>query len=70
MKRDLNVDLLVIDLNTCKRCVPTGEQLKEAVKLLAPVAEVLGIDLHYREFVVKNPEEAKSLVSSPRRRFD
>lgn len=67
MKRDLNVELLVIDLNTCKRCVPTGEQLKEAVNLLAPVAEILDIELHYREFVVKNPEEAKKrgLLSSP-----
>jgi len=71
-KRNLNVDLLVIDLNTCKRCVPTGEQLKEAVKLLAPVAEVLDIDLHYREFVVKNPEDAKKLglLSSPTIRLD
>lgn len=67
MKRDLNVELLVIDLNTCKRCVPTGEQLKEAVNLLAPVAEALDIDLQYREVVVQTPEEAKrrGLLSSP-----
>lgn len=67
MKRNLNVELLVIDLNTCKRCVPTGEQLKEAVNLLAPVAEVLDIDLQYREHVVQTPEEAKTrgLLSSP-----
>jgi len=63
----LNVDLLVIDLDTCKRCVPTGERLKEAVKLLAPVAEELDIELLYREFVLKTPEEAKrqGLLSSP-----
>lgn len=66
-KKVLNVDLLVIDLNTCKRCVPTGDQLKVAVNLLAPVAEVLGIELRLNEIVTQTPKEAKehSLLSSP-----
>jgi len=66
-KRRLQVELLAIDMSSCKRCVPTGEQLKKALEILAPVAEVLGIDLEYREIVVKNPEEAKAygLVTSP-----
>jgi len=63
----LNVELLVIDLNTCQRCVPTGGRLSAAVRLLAPVAEVLGIELRHREIVVQTPEEAKqhAFVSSP-----
>lgn len=63
----LNVDLLVIDLNVCKRCVPTGDQLRVAVHLLAPVAEALGIDLRHHEIVVQTPAEAKehALLSSP-----
>jgi hypothetical protein len=67
MKKVLNVDLLVIDLSTCKRCVPTGDQLKRAVSLLGPVAEVLGIELRHREIVVQTPQEAKehALLSSP-----
>lgn len=67
LRKALNVDLLVIDLNTCKRCVPTGDQLKVAVHLLAPVAEVLGIDLRHHEIVVQTPAEAKvhALLSSP-----
>jgi len=67
MKKVLNVDLLVIDLNTCKRCVPTGEQLREVLALLAPVAEVLDIELYYREFVLKTPSDAKmhGLLTSP-----
>ena len=66
-RKVLNVDLLVIDLNTCKRCVPTGDQLRVAVNLLAPVAEVLGIDLRHHEIVVQTPAEAKehALLSSP-----
>jgi len=67
LKTALNVDLLVIDLDSCKRCVPTGDQLKVAVRLLAPVAEALGIELRHREIVVQTPEEAKehALLSSP-----
>jgi hypothetical protein len=63
----LNVDLLVIDLSTCKRCVPTGDQLQRAVTLLDPVARALGITLRFREIVVQTPQEARkqSLASSP-----
>jgi hypothetical protein len=66
-RKILNVDLLVIDLSTCKRCVPTGDQLREAIKLLSPVAESLGIELRHQEIVVQTPEEAKekALISSP-----
>lgn len=63
----LNVDLLVIDLDTCERCVPTGDQLRKAVQLLMPVADELGIKLRHHEIVVRTPEEAKAnaLLSSP-----
>lgn len=66
-KKTLNVELLVIDLTSCKRCVPTGNELKRAVGLLAPVAEVLGIELNYREAIVRTEQEAKALalMSSP-----
>lgn len=63
----MNIDLIVIDLSTCKRCVPTGDQLREAVRLLTPVSEVLGIELRHNELVVQTPEEARkvALLSSP-----
>ncbi len=66
-KKVLNIDLLVIDLSVCQRCVPTGDQLKVAVNLLAPVAEALGIELKLHEIVTQTPEEAKehALLSSP-----
>jgi hypothetical protein len=67
VRKVLNVDLIVIDLSTCKRCVPTGDQLRAAVKLLAPVADALGIELRHHETVVQTPVEAKeiALLSSP-----
>lgn len=66
-RKVLNVELLVIDLETCQRCVPTGDQLRTAVNLLAPVADALGIELKHSEVVVQTPEEAKehALWSSP-----
>ena len=65
--RRLNVELLVIDLETCERCVPTGEQMRNAIQLIAPAAEAQGIALTYRETVVQTAEEAKAraLLSSP-----
>ena len=66
-KKVLNIDLIAIDLSTCRRCVPTGDQLKRAVDLLGPVADILGIELKHREIVVQTPHEARNhaLVSSP-----
>lgn len=66
-KKVLNVELLAIDLSSCQRCVPTGDQVRVAVNLLAPVAETLGIELRLQEIVTQTPEEAKmhALLTSP-----
>jgi len=63
----LNIDLLVIDLETCKRCVPTGDELKKAVQILKPTADALGIELRHREIVVQTSADAmlNALLSSP-----
>ena len=65
--RVLGIELVVIDLSVCARCVPTGDQLQKAVRLLAPVAEALGIELKYRAIIVQSAEEARqhALLSSP-----
>lgn len=66
-RKVLNIDLLAIDLEICQRCVPTGGQLRDAITLLSPVADALGIELRHREIVAQTPEEAKehALLSSP-----
>jgi len=65
--RVLIIELVVIDLTVCARCVPTGDQLENAVRLLTPVAEAIGIELKYRAIVVQSEDEAKqhALLSSP-----
>ena len=47
--------------------MPTGEQLRNAIQLLAPAADAMGLGLTYRETVVQTAEEAKAraLLSSP-----
>lgn len=65
--RVLNIELVVIDLTVCARCVPTGDQLENAVRLLTPVAEAMGIEMKYQAIVVQSEAEAKhnALLSSP-----
>jgi len=65
--RVLNIELVVIDLTICARCVPTGDQLENAVRLLTPVAAAMGIEMKYRAIVVQSEDEAKqhALLSSP-----
>ena len=65
--RVLNIELVVIDLTVCARCVPTGNQLENAVRLLTPAAEAMRIDLKYRAIVVQSEAEAKehALLISP-----
>ena len=65
--RVLNIELVVIDLTVCARCVPTGDQLENAVRLLTPVAEAMGIEMKYQAVVVQSEAEAKqnALLSSP-----
>jgi hypothetical protein len=65
--RVLNIELVVIDLSVCARCVPTGDQLENAVRFLTPAAEAMGIELKYQAIVVQSEDEAKqhALLSSP-----
>lgn len=66
-RKTLEVELLVIDLDVCARCVPTGEQLRRAIELVAPAADAMGVGITYRETIVQTPEEAmaRALLSSP-----
>lgn len=65
--RILNVELLAIDLDSCRRCVPTSAQMKRALHLLQPVADALGVELRHREIVVRTSEQARetAFATSP-----
>lgn len=65
--RSLEVELLVIDLEICARCVPTGDQLRKAIEVVKPAADAMNVAINYRETVVQTPEGARelALLSSP-----
>ncbi|QSR88267.1 DUF2703 domain-containing protein [Methylacidiphilum caldifontis] len=65
--KKLSIELLAIDLSRCNRCIPTAKKLKKAIEILRPVAQILGIELEYKETVVFSLEDAKekALLSSP-----
>lgn len=66
-RRSIRIDLFAIDLSSCARCVPTADILEEAIAVLKPAADILGIDIIYEARVVETREEALAtgLVSSP-----
>jgi len=65
--KSIEVELLVIDLETCARCVPTGDQLRKAIEVVRPAADAMNVAVNYLETIVQTPEEARelALLSSP-----
>lgn len=58
MKPVLTVQLLAINLSTCERCVPAAFTVQQAVELLHPVADRLGVTLAAETVLVQTKEEA------------
>lgn len=63
----LVIDHLFLDLSVCSRCQGTENALKEALALLRPVMEVLGVSVTVNRIHVKTRSEALRLgfVASP-----
>jgi hypothetical protein len=66
-KKQMYVELLAIDMSTCERCVPTGQEVRKAIETVRPVAEAMGKEIIYIEKVVSSADEAimLGLQSSP-----
>lgn len=66
-RKRLIVELLVIDLETCERCVPTQARLDAAILAVAPAARELGIEIEKKVAIVTSAHEAlaKGLKTSP-----
>jgi Domain of unknown function (DUF2703) len=65
--RQLNIELLYLDLTECTRCVDAGSRLDEAVALLQPVLAETGWEAQIKKIHVTTEEQARSLrfASSP-----
>lgn len=65
--KNLNIDFLYLDLNTCERCVATGDTLNEALNILSPVFKSLNYEVKVNKVNITTRELAKQyrFVSSP-----
>ncbi len=66
-KKEIKIDYLFLDLNTCDRCVGTDGVLDEVVDVLRPVLELAGYQVLYRKQEITNAQLAQEyhFLSSP-----
>ena len=57
-KRDLIIDFLYLDLNTCERCMGTDETLESALKDCTGILEILGYQIRLHKVNITSPELA------------
>lgn len=66
-KKELPVEYLYLDLETCERCAGTGRELEEVLRVLTPALELAGFAVSYRKIEMTTRELAEQyrFVSSP-----
>ncbi|HBR02698.1 MAG TPA: hypothetical protein DD738_08805 [Ruminiclostridium sp.] len=65
--KQLIIDFLYLDLNTCERCMATDETLKQALKVLSGVFDTLGLEAKINSVNITSRELAEEhrFMSSP-----
>lgn len=65
--KQLSIDFLYLDLNTCERCMATDETLKQALEILAGVFSTLGLEAKVNSVNITSRELAEKyrFISSP-----
>jgi hypothetical protein len=65
--RQVDVDFLFLDLNTCTRCVGTNENLETALDSVKQVLTPTGVRLNVNKLLIDSEEKAQShrFVTSP-----
>lgn len=65
--KEIKIDYLYLDLNTCDRCVGTDAVLEEVIKQLSPAFALAGYRISYRKIEVATEQDAvmNRFVSSP-----
>ena len=65
--KNVLIEYLYLDLNSCYRCIGTEEELDKVVSILNPALELAGYILEYRKIEILNKElaEKHQFLSSP-----
>ena len=59
IKKELLIEYLYLDLQTCERCMRADKVLDSAVELLSPVMDAAGFQIEYRKVLIENEELAE-----------
>lgn len=67
MKKEVRIEYLYLDLNTCDRCIGTDTVLEEVIGELKPAFEIAGYNIAYDKIEIVSEELAVKykFVSSP-----
>lgn len=65
--KTIKIEFLYLDLNTCERCIATGNTLDEALSMLSPIFQKLDytVDLSKINITTKELAEQYRFISSP-----
>ncbi len=65
--KEIRIDYLYLDLNTCDRCVGTDAVLEKVIKELSPAFDLAGYHISYHKTEIATEEDATfhHFVSSP-----
>ena len=66
-KKEVTIDYLYLDLNTCDRCIGTDTVLEEVMNQLSPALELAGYSISYNKIEILSKELAikHRFLSSP-----
>ena len=66
-KKNVLIEYLYLDLETCDRCIGADEVLEEAIECITPVLEVAGYSIEYnkKEMTTRDVAENHRFLSSP-----
>lgn len=67
VSREIKIDYLFLDLETCDRCIGTDSVLEEVIKEIKPTFELAGYDIRYNKIEMVTAEDAIKyrFLSSP-----
>lgn len=65
--KEVKIDYLYLDLETCERCIDTNKVLEEALKVIRPILEFIDYQLIYRKIEIQSIDYAEKyhFLSSP-----
>lgn len=67
MKKEIKIDYLFLDLQTCERCIGTDKVLEEVLDIIQPILKLIDYQITYRKIEIQSIDIAEEycFLSSP-----